>query len=204
MKLFKEKNINEYFKVIFEKVKLDIENMNEEKFMQYNPNELAKIKSDASKLNHFQIDLENRTSNVVMVLIPGKRFPITYDVTRGQSYPCARIDYSYNLPKESELLSFQPTGFQISQQIEASINEDKLILHYQTLYGNENLTEAEKIKVNNAMILLHEEINRIVEYINLDIDIFNGKIDELISKLISKRRDKINKSGDQNNDLNDF
>ncbi|MNJ98100.1 hypothetical protein D3C87_158620 [compost metagenome] len=204
MKLFKERDINEYFKLIFDKINSDIENMNEDKFMEYNSEELSKNKSEASKLNHLKVDLSKRTSSVTMVKIEGKKFPPLYDVDRGKSHSCARIDYSYDLPKESELLAFRPTKFHMTQRIEATINKDKLILHHQTLYGNENLPEVETSKVKNSMTLVHEDINRNVEYINLEIDVFNNKIEELILKIINDRRDRINRSRDQNNDLNDF
>lgn len=202
MKLFKE-NIAEYFKIIFTGIENNILKIDEDKFLEYDTIALAKIIWEESKLSHLEIDLDNRFCEIILVDVPAEKFPDGYDVYKGEKYECVRVDYKYNLPKHVELLSYEPNGFRLVKNIEGSITDDKLVIHHQT-FCVDKLDENDKNNVRNAMIIRHQDIKKVIEYINIDIENFNNHLKQLVSGIISERQNEIIDRKNLSQDLNNF
>lgn len=206
MKLFKEKDIKFYFKDLHEIIEIDIEKIKEDDFMKYDSKDLIMSIVASSTLSHLNFDLTNRTSKTEMVKILGEHHPSGkhFDVMNGVKYTRARVDYYYNLPQPALLLNYEPTGYRFNNPIDASIADDKLVIHYQTWHGKENLPEDVKNKVKNAVSEFQSDITHSVNFINKDIDKFNSELETVITQIINSRREKIIKRKQQDDDLNNF
>lgn len=161
--------------------------------MEYDPQELAENKNQASQLNHLEIDFESR-----------KVLPIEMHRLKNDEYERAAVPYSYDCPKESELLSCFSTQYVFSFDIQASIKDEKLILYYQTLSTSTTLIPHVKEEVKSEMIMIQDDIAKEILYINQDIDNFNKTVKDFIVDLIEKRRKEIMRRKEQEDDLNDF
>ncbi|NHM04701.1 hypothetical protein [Flavobacterium celericrescens] len=205
IKLFREKKINDLFITAGRNIIKKADSINDYELFNSEVESLA-IKTLAPlKLKHLSIDFENRTAESKMIDIPAENFPRNYDVRRGQKYPCARVSYSYNLLSNNiELLSVSPINFTISQIVDTNVGKNNFTIHYQTLYGNLNLTDEIKKEIKNWASSLEDEMKEVVKCINKEIDTFNIDILELLKKAIEDRKNKIISKKDQDNDLNDF
>src|SRR5690606_14246600 len=151
MKLFQEKHIYEFFQSYIPRIKNEIEHYNytnvDEKDISIISNELY----NRYKLKPIEISLENREANVTMIQIPSSSFPPGYDVTPGKKYNCAKVEYTYTLPKNHEYLMYLPYNFQINP-INLETNSQQITFSYQTLYGSIELSDQVKEDVKNWII----------------------------------------------------
>jgi len=201
MKLFKEKGVSYYFLDQYQKITSDIENMNEDKFMDIDPKELSNNKVAFSQLNHLSFDFSNRKVQTVMIDVLGSKHPGGWDVEPDEKYKRLRVSYIYDLPKDSELLSYEPTNYVFPVEVSAKIDNEKLILDYQTFYGEE-LSGEERKEVKEWITTVENEIIQVVTNINLDIDMHNESMNTKIFELVTNRHNAILRGRDQNNDLN--
>lgn len=204
MTLFKEKPLSQLFDEARRRTEASVRYQAENEFSSFPKEKLVEIFMRDEKINHLEINLDERTSSVDMIPIPAENFRNTFDVTRGEKYPCARIKYSYNKPKKFNLLNFLPKGIAFNKNVEFNVTSDKLNIYYQTRYMNENLSEEVKREVKSFMIELHEEIKELVKIMNQQIDVFNDELKNEVGIWIDNRIAKKEKSDNQNSDLNDF
>lgn len=205
IKLFREKKISDYFIISGRNVLKKVESINEYELLNDEVENLAVKILTPLKLKHLSIDFENRTAESKMINIPAENFPRNYDVRRGQKYPCARVSYTYNLLSNNiELLSVCPSNFLINKVVDTSVGQNNFTIHYQTLYGNINLTDEIKREVKIWASSIEEQMTEIIKNINDEIDSFNIEILELLKNTIEGRKMKINAKKNQDNDLNNF
>jgi hypothetical protein len=217
IKLFREKSIGYYFRDQKTQIKASIDKMDEDKFMEFIPKDLADNKTAASQLAHLRINLNSKKFiGLGIRKLTNKAFPQGWDSNSAEE-PRIIVEYSYDVPDNSELLAFNPSeGFQLvsldkfEQEIKINIANDKLILQYQTLYqakGQEKrieLSEEERKIFKDGIVKLHSSIEKAVQDINNDIDKFNENISIDILKFISDRRDEITRRRNHDDEMNEF
>ena len=204
MILFKQQPLVNLFNAAMQRTEASIRHKSDEEFFSFPKEKLIESFMRDEKIEHLQINLEDRTSDVQMLPIPAEQFPAGYDVRRGEKYPMARVKYSYKKPLKDSLLNYLPNGVTFSKNVDFSVGSDKLHIYYQTRYANENLSDEVKKEVRNFMIELHEDINNVVKTMNAEIDIFNIKLKENIESWIDDRIEKKAQKEKQNDDLNNF
>ncbi|OXB25118.1 hypothetical protein B0A80_02490 [Flavobacterium tructae] len=204
MTLFKQQPLVNLFNAAKQRTEASVRYRSDEEFFSFPKEKLIELFMRDEKIEHLQINLEDRTSDVQMIPIPAEHFPAGYDVRRGEKYPLARVRYSYKKPVKDSLLNYLPKGVTFNKNVDFSVGSDKLHIYYQTHYANENLSDEVKKEVRDFMIELHDEINNIVKTMNAEIDAFNIELKENIESWIDDRIEKIALKNKQNEDLNNF
>lgn len=204
MILFRQHHLKKLFDETKQRAEASTRNINDYEIDNFSKEVIIQNTLKDYKIEHLEINLENRTSSVEMIPIPAEKFPGGYDVRRGGKYPLARVKYSYNKPKKYNLLEYLPNGMNFNKNVEFSTGSNNLFIYYQTLYANENLSDDVKREVKNFMIELHDDIRNIIENMNQQIDAFNIELQAVIEKEINARIEKKIQKENQNNDLNDF
>lgn len=205
IKLFNENHINSDFQETFKNAVRAVENLSEYELQNESSTELTERIVENFKEKPLEVDLENKSATVEMINIPGNRFPPGYDVSRGKSYPCARVKYSFDIKSDnSKFLYALPTNHRFDNVTAEVDNLVKLHIYYQTMYGNSELSDDVKKEVKNWIVDLVPKIKTTINLINKDIQDFNDGMKPKIKELIEKRIEQVNRKNKQNDDLADF
>ncbi|MGV0757599.1 hypothetical protein ACTS95_10380 [Empedobacter brevis] len=205
IKLFREKEISDYFVIVGRNILSKVDNISEAELLNNEVNDLATKILAPLKLKHLEIDFKSRTAESNMIEIPASNFPRDYDVRAGQKYPCVRVSYTYDVSSNNiELLSVAPASFIISKVVNTSVDQKDFTIHYNTLYQNINLSDEIKKEIKNWVTSVEEEMVEIVKAINKEIDDFNIEILYLLKSNIENKKNKTSHKKDQDIDLNNF
>lgn len=204
MKLFGEKHLQKYLSDKLESVAREVQFMNESEISRTSKEDLLAKLSKTAEIAPLKVNLENRTTKVTMTQVPAERFPRTYHVHPGKNYPCALVTYTYEMPSNPQLLECAPSGYIPKFNTDIAFAPKQMSIHYQTLYGNEILSDDIKKEVKNWIVSLHEEIENTVIEINDEIEKYNKIIPEKLETLVDAKYKSIEDRDKQNNDLNDF
>lgn len=205
IRLFKEKPIAQAFSIVRENVSKRVNELSDNEIMNSKVDFLADHISNSLNIKPIEIDFESRTAKVDMVKIPWNQFPPNFDVTRGESYSCAKVSYTFPIIKgDEQLLSVSPKGYYFNKDINAKIYNNNLIIEYQTLYGNIKLSEEIKDEVKQFIGETVELIKATIPTIENEVIEFNKTLNPIAIDLIQDKKDLIQASLDQNDDLNDF
>ncbi|AXB58175.1 hypothetical protein [Flavobacterium fluviale] len=205
MKLFGEQYLSKYLSEKLDQTKRDIKYKNEFELKRTSKEDLLKQLVESTKVGTLEVNLEERTTKVVLREIPAEHFPRTYHVHPGKKYPCALVTYSYNIPSNSQLMGCLPSNNFIRRiETDLTFESNKMHIHYQTLFGNEILSEEVKNEVKNWIISVHYQIREATIEINNEIENFNNRVPEELKILIDTKYKSIEDQNKQNDDLNDF
>ncbi|MFD1604572.1 hypothetical protein ACFSJW_14275 [Flavobacterium artemisiae] len=204
MKLFGEHHLSNFLSQKLENAKREIQFLNEVELKKTSKEDVLNNLLRQTKVPKLEVNLSKRTSKVGMRDVPAQRFPKTYDVRPGVSYPCALVTYIYPIPSNSQLMLHAPAGYVQKVSADVTLAHNEMRIEYQTLYGNEILSDEVKNKVKDWIISVHEEIENTVAEINNQIEKFNNGISLELSALLDAKFKNFEDRKKQNDDLNDF
>lgn len=205
VKLFQEKPFKNVIKTSFTNIERKVDNLSEYRILNENSDKLTEEIYKYAKLTKLQIDFEDREVNVEMVDLPAKNFPPQYDVRPGKSYPCAQVSYTFSVRSgDIALLSVSPFKYGFTKRVLISVSGNTFTIPYQTLYGNQVLSDEIKKEVKNSIKAIIDEMKITLSSINQDIEEFNMEVKPKIESLIENRKKNIQAKNSQNNDLNNL
>ncbi len=205
MKLFGEQYLKKFLSEKLDDVKHAINRKSELELKRISKEDLLNQLIKLAFVSPLEVNLDDRTTKVVMREVPAEHFPRTYHVYPGKKYPCAQVIYSYNIPNNSQLMGCLPSN-NFTRRIDQNISfgPDKMNISYQTLFGNEILSEEIKSEVKNWIISIHDEIRNATVEINSEIENYNNQVPKELKILIDAKYKSIEDQNKQNDDLNDF
>ena len=204
MKLFEEQHLRNYLSEKLEAAKREIQFTSESDLKRISKEDLLAKLLKSAEVELLTVNLDNRTTKVTMTEVVAERFPRTYHVHPGKKYPCALVTYMYETPSNSQLLGCAPSGYNPKFNVDITFAPKQMSIHYQTLYGNEILSEEIKIEVKNWIISLHQEIENTTIEINKEIEKYNKTISKELETILDEKYKNVEDRNNQNNDLNDF
>jgi len=203
IKLFNERSIDDVFQNVTKKIAVFINNLEDYQIVNANLDKLSEEISERHKIQPLSIDLENRKVNVIMNNVPGSQFPPSYDVRRDKSYPCALVNYTFQIDSgDIELLAIRPRKARMNRNFTVQISNSSFTIGYQTLYANHILSEEVKNEVKEAIKMILDNIKVVLPALEEEIISFNNSLQENILQRLKQRKEEIKKRNDQNNDLN--
>jgi hypothetical protein len=202
--LFREKRIDDLFRIVLRNIQEHIAQINEKQLLEENSLSLAKKVADRFYVKPLTIDFEKKDVKVMMVNLPWNAFPPDYDVTRGNSYSCAKVLYTIQINGDLELLNAKPNESSLYRPIKADVTENAFTIEYQTLYGNSELSEEIRLEVKRNAKQDIDSIKNLVPILNKEVKVFNDGLENKAFEIIEKRKISIKNKGDQNLDLNDL
>ena len=206
IRLFKEKNIKEALDPVRKKAVQKIELIPEHRIMNENLDKIAEEISAQLKIDSLKVDFSNKTVDVKMVDIPGSQFPPGTDVRPHQSYPCARVYYTFKIKSgDVELLTVSPTKRTFQKSVDITTDRwDEFTIFYQTQYATIEWSDQLKEEVKKEIRSIVNEMEPMIEALNNDIKEFNKILPSQILEVLTKKREDIQKKKDQNDDLTEF
>lgn len=205
IRLFREKEIEEAFKVVFQNVQKPIDRLSDNEILNGNLDQIAEDISQRFQISELEIDFNNRDVNTVMTNIPGSLFPVGTDVKREQYYPCAEVKYTFYIQSgNAELLSVKPRKALFNHDVEADVKDNQFTIGYQTRYANVNLSNEVKEEVKQAIRSIIESMRQEINAINDEVATFNDQLKDKVKEFLEKKRKEIQKRNEQNNDLNNL
>jgi hypothetical protein len=202
--LFREKRIDELFQIVNRNIQTHVSQMQENQILLEDSRDLAARLATRFSIKPLVMDLEKRDVNVILVNLPWDAFPPDYDVTRGKSYPCAKVLYTIKFSGDVELLSAEPYNSSLFRTINADINEGAFTIGYQTLYGRPQLSDEIQSDVKRNVKQDINSINDLIPVLNNEVKIFNDSLEDEIYQIIEKMKEAIKNRDDQNQKLNDL
>ena len=205
IKLFREKRIEEAFKIVLQNVQHRIDGLSENDILKGDLNHLSENFSNKFQLAKLKIDLSNRDVSTIMTDIPGSSFPLGTDVRRNQYYSCAKVNYTFSIQSgEVELLSVIPSKNSFNHEVVADVNGNQFTIGYQTRYANVNISGQVKEEVKQSIRPIIDSMEQMIDIINTEVNAFNGKLKKDIRDALEKRKSEIQKLNKQNHDLNNL
>ncbi|WP_424495379.1 hypothetical protein [Salinimicrobium sp. GXAS 041] len=204
IKLFNERPIDYWFQKTFKTAINEVDGIHQYNLTEENVDKLTDEIFNQYKEKHLRVDFSKKSANVEMAQVSGKFFPPGTDVIRNKNYSCAKVTWTFNIQQSSKFLYASPTNHRfeiVSAEID---NLEKLRIHYQTRYGNTELSETLKKEVKNWITDLVPKMENTILLINKEIDVFNEEMKPKIKKRIEERVAEIEKKNKQNDDLADF
>ncbi|OIQ19267.1 MAG: hypothetical protein BM557_06070 [Flavobacterium sp. MedPE-SWcel] len=184
---FFTRKFDELLELIEVEIKNEIAKKSKEELEEIDLESLRSSIIDSFKVKYLEVDFLNRTStNFEDIPVSGKKFPEDFDVNRrGKSYKCVRVDWSYDLKGDDRLRLFTDrfNNKIPDKNSKIMIEDDKLIVHYQTFYsapilpGEESFIKSKVEEIQNCLI---ED----VESANSEIDKLNEKLKEKAISLL--------------------
>jgi len=202
--LFREKKIDDLFEIVLKKIEKQISQIHEIQILKGDSMEMTKEVTKSFSIKPLEIDFEDREVNVIMVNIPWHAFSPGTDVRHGQSYPCAKVLYTFKITGDPELLSAKPKNAFIISPIDADLSNNSFTIGYQTRYANQQLSEEVQKEVKQNMKSVIESMKNLVSVMNIEVKEFNGQLEGKVHELIESRKTSIKKKNDQKLALNDL
>ncbi|MDC8104774.1 hypothetical protein MTQ00_09495 [Chryseobacterium sp. B21-037] len=158
------------------------------------------------QVKNLSIDFTSRKADIKMVTLRRQELPpqISFSMAAGEKIDCAKVTYSYNITGDEEYFYLRPSKFYAQNKTASTIEQKKLIVHIQTYYGSESLSDKVKNEVKGIIQRFEDEVKPNLESINQEINDFNESLPKLMTELINARKLKINARKDTENDLNNF
>lgn len=206
IKLFEEKNVQEAFKPILKKAIQKIDLLTNKTILEND------LKAEAHKISNqliispLKIDFKNPKVEVQLVNLDASQFPPGTDVRRGQSYPCARVSYTFTIESgDVELLCVNPTKRSFQRDVGITTdNSNEFTINYQTHYANIDLPDQLKQEIKREIRNIVHDMQPMLEALNNDIDEFNESLPDKIEKVLSAKQIELKKKRDQDDDLANF
>jgi hypothetical protein len=202
--LFNEKRIDDLLRIVDGNIQKHISQINENQLVTEDSRDLAKKVAKRFSIKSLEIDFNKRDAKVIMVDVPWDFFPPDYDVTRGNSYSCAKVLYTVQYSGDSEFLIAIPKNASLFRPMKADVTESSFTFGYQTLYGRQQLSEEVHSDVKRNLKQDIDSMSNLVPVLNNEINIFNEGLEEKAYQLIEIIRKVIKNREEQNRKLNDL
>ncbi len=202
--LFREKRIDDLFLIVERNIQTHVSQMHENQILSEDSKDLAARLATRFSIKPLVMDLEKRDVNVIMVNLPCNAFPPDYDVTRGKSYPCAKVLYTIKYSGDSELLSAKPNNSSLFRPINADVTEETFTIGYQTLYARPQLSDEVQSDVKRNVKQDIDSMSILIPVLNDEVKVFNDSLEDKVYQIIEKIKKAIKNRDDQNQKLNDL
>lgn len=204
-KLFGERSIEAIFIDIRGKMVHIVDSMPEYEILGSEIEELASRISTRCQIPSIEVDLTNREAKVELIALPAQSFPRSYDVEYGKSYPCARVKYSFPIFKgEKGLLSVWANKAGFKMGVDATLEEDNLVVYFQTLYRNVELSEEVRIEAKKFISDVVVAMRNILSALDNEVKNFNYSLSSFCFDLIKEKKEAIIARKSQEDDLAKF
>jgi|GEM_PF-3326055 len=201
--LFQERSINELFDSTLKKVNSRINDVEDGEIIQLELIDIAKNITSRFIIRELDVDFDSRSSEVVMVNIPGSYFPITFFADKNKSYPCAKVNYTFTVSSNNtDLLTVRPNSSSLEYSIRAEIGNNWFTIGVQTQYANTNLSKEVTENVKNQMRKTLSTLKEEIAALNKEIKTFNDNLEGKILNILEQKRQALVIRNKLNDDLN--
>lgn len=205
IRLFNEKSITDIFEVAIRNIPKKLSNIIDSQILNVDLNELAANTANHNTISELEIDFEQREVEVVMFNILGSNFPPGTAVRRNQSYPCARVNYTFTVRSgDIELLSIRPQSAIFNYNVSTEIRNNKFTISYQTKYATVDLSEEVKREVKQSIKAIIDSCKIVIDAINKEVIEFNEKLPQYYYEILESKKKVLQKDIALKKDLNDL
>lgn len=206
MKIFNTVHINNTSNDILKKIRLEINGLAKEDFLDKDLNDIKTSIFNDVKLLSLDFDInERQASNGLFELteIELKRFSQSIDYSPGIKY--LKFFFEITLKEGNQELIYNCPNEYIPIEIKGRVVKDKIKVEFQTTFQKINEIEGDKkLNLQNRFKETFEKLEEGRLAINKDVEKFNLEYENLILDLLTNKKNKIADNDDFNNSINNF